>query len=193
MLRAAGIGPGMSVLDVGSGAGDVALLLADLVGPRGRVLGIDANPEVLVCARTRAAAVGLGNVDFRAGRLETFDLPPGFDAVVGRWVLMYLPDPVSFLGHLTGALRPGAIVAFNEMDLGIAREPLARIASTRRPCGKPSGRSGRPVLAFAFPDSIESPNRFFGAPASGAHRVRLPAGPSRSGHLAVHLKDHFAR
>jgi ubiquinone/menaquinone biosynthesis C-methylase UbiE len=50
LLAAAGIGPGMTVLDLGSGAGDVALLAAELVGPGGRVLGVDENPRILETA-----------------------------------------------------------------------------------------------------------------------------------------------
>src|SRR5215216_3225626 len=60
-FMAAGIGAGMKVLDVGSGAGDVALLLADLVGPRGRVVGVEMNPEILDTARARVASVGWTN------------------------------------------------------------------------------------------------------------------------------------
>jgi ubiquinone/menaquinone biosynthesis C-methylase UbiE len=57
-LASAGIGTSMKVLDVGSGAGDVALLLADLVGPRGRVVGVEMNPVILETARARVDAVG---------------------------------------------------------------------------------------------------------------------------------------
>ena len=62
LFEAAGIGAGMRVLDIGSGAGDVALLLADLVGPRGRVVGVDLNPAILDTARARAQAAGWQNV-----------------------------------------------------------------------------------------------------------------------------------
>ena len=59
-LIGAGVGPGMTVLDLGSGAGDVALLLADLVGPQGRVVGIDTNAKILDVARARVRAAGSG-------------------------------------------------------------------------------------------------------------------------------------
>ncbi len=117
LFEAAGIGAGMSVLDLGSGAGDVALLLAELVGPRGRVLGIDTNPGILKTARARVAASGWSNVEFRAGTLELLDLGAGLDAVAGRWVLMYVADPVALLGRAGELVRPGGIVAFNEVDL----------------------------------------------------------------------------
>src|SRR5437867_11056695 len=67
----AGITNGMRVLDVGSGAGDVALLVADLVGPQGRVVGVDTNAVILDTARERAHAAGLTNVSFIEGDIRT--------------------------------------------------------------------------------------------------------------------------
>lgn len=64
LFRLAGITPGMRVLDLGSGAGDVSMLLADLVGPTGSVLGVDIDPAVVELSRDRAAAAGLNNVSF---------------------------------------------------------------------------------------------------------------------------------
>src|SRR5688500_15950587 len=72
-FEAAGISAGMRVLDLGSGAGDVAMLLADLVGPRGQVVGIDMNASILQTARARVASAGWRNVTFRDG--SVFDLP----------------------------------------------------------------------------------------------------------------------
>jgi len=64
MFENAGIAKGMHILDVGSGAGDVALLVAEMVGPQGGVLGIDVDPVVLEIARARASAAGYRNVMF---------------------------------------------------------------------------------------------------------------------------------
>jgi SAM-dependent methyltransferase len=63
----AGVAPGMRVLDVGSGTGDVALLLADVVGEHGEVVGFDRSAAALEVARTRASALSLGNVTFVDG------------------------------------------------------------------------------------------------------------------------------
>jgi SAM-dependent methyltransferase len=115
-LATAGVTVGMKVLDVGSGAGDVALLLADLVGPRGAVVGVEMNPSILETARARVRAVGWTNVTFLEGDVHGVGLDDDFDAVVGRWVLMYLPDPVAVLRRLLRNLRPGGIVAFQEND-----------------------------------------------------------------------------
>lgn len=117
LLEDAGIAPGMKVLDVGSGAGDVALTAAELVGPRGSVLGVDMNPTVLGVARERVRKAGLSNVDFVEADLGSPKLGEGFDVVVGRFVLMYQPDPARTLGALADRVRPGGIVAFQEMNL----------------------------------------------------------------------------
>src|SRR5262249_37265723 len=60
----AGICAGMRVLDLGSGAGDVSFLVADLVGPTGSVVGVDVNPDVVRTASTRAHTLGLTHVCF---------------------------------------------------------------------------------------------------------------------------------
>jgi SAM-dependent methyltransferase len=123
-LLAAGIGPGMRVLDVGCGPGDVALLAAELVGPDGAVVGVDRDPGVLAVACARAAATPwatFAQADFRA-------LPAGepFDAVIGRCVLAHQADPALALRSLLNHVRPGGIVAFQEpdMDLVAAVPPL---------------------------------------------------------------------
>jgi SAM-dependent methyltransferase len=115
-FQAAGIGTGMKVLDIGSGAGDVALLLADLVGPRGRVVGVDMNAGILETARSRVDAAGWRNVSLIPGDVREIDLGSDFDAAVGRWILMYLPDPAAMLRHLATRVRPGGIIAFHEND-----------------------------------------------------------------------------
>jgi SAM-dependent methyltransferase len=118
-LTAAGITAGMRVLDVGSGAGDVALLLAELVGPQGRVIGVDSNAEILEVARARVRSAGWATVAFRTGDVLELELEEAVDAVVGRWVLQYSPDPTALLRRAQGWLRPGGIVAFQEIDLSV--------------------------------------------------------------------------
>ncbi|HEX3271337.1 MAG TPA: class I SAM-dependent methyltransferase [Ktedonobacterales bacterium] len=115
-LVEAGITAGMKVLDIGSGAGDVALIVADLVGPRGTVVGVDENAAILDVARARVQAAGWTNVTFLAGKVSELSLATDFDAVIGRWVLMYIAEPASVLRSLLDYLRPGGIVAFQEMD-----------------------------------------------------------------------------
>ena len=120
-LNAAGIEKGMKVLDIGSGAGDVALTLAEFVGNDGAVVGVDVNAEILETARSRAETAGITNVEFIAGDARTLDLPDDFDAIVGRLVLMYMADPGDALKQLATRLRPGGIVAFQEIELTFYR------------------------------------------------------------------------
>jgi SAM-dependent methyltransferase len=133
LLEDAGITEGMKVLDVGSGAGDVALLAAELVGPTGSVVGVDQDPGVLDTARARAEASGLTNVSFHAGDLSEGVTDDGFDAVVGRLVLLYVPDPAETLRVLIERLKPRGIVAFGEFNF------LPESMVTRPPT--PSGES----------------------------------------------------
>ncbi|MFI9825913.1 class I SAM-dependent methyltransferase [Streptomyces sp. NPDC052013] len=119
-LRGAGITRGMRVLDVGSGAGDVSLLVADLVGPEGAVVGLEQNAEIVSIARERAESMGYSHVSYIEGDARDATLLKDFDAVVGRWVLMYAPDPVRMLGDLLSALKQGGIVAFQEIDFSFA-------------------------------------------------------------------------
>jgi SAM-dependent methyltransferase len=139
LFQVAGLRPGMRVLDIGCGAGDVAFLAARIVGPRGAVLGVDAAPEAIELATQRAASAGLTNVHFITGNVTDLVLDQSFDALVGRFILMYLSDPAVVLRRLAAYLRPGGIVAFHEYDLlGATSEPhcstfelaLARIRET---------------------------------------------------------------
>jgi ubiquinone/menaquinone biosynthesis C-methylase UbiE len=102
LFHEAGIVPGMKVLDVGSGAGEVAMLAARMVGPSGQVVGVDTNSEVLHTARARCTEAGLANVTFLDGDARSVVVDNDFDAVVGRFVLLYVPSPED---TLAGRLR----------------------------------------------------------------------------------------
>lgn len=125
-LADAGLAPGMTVLDVGSGMGDVAFAAADLVGPSGRVVGVDVNPAILELATVRARAEQRDNVRFVAGDCRNVVLPDDFDAAIGRLVLMYTGDVTEALQAIVERVRPGGLVAFAEADfssvLGYMRE-----------------------------------------------------------------------
>ena len=115
LLREIGLRPGMRVLDLGCGAGDVSMLAAELVGPLGVVIGIDRNPEVLSVARERSRGAKLKQVEFKEASVELLtDLIP-FDAVVGRYVLLHQADPVAFLRAGAAQVRPGGIFALHEI------------------------------------------------------------------------------
>jgi len=114
----AGIGPGMRVLDVGTGAGDGALLAAAIVGPTGAVVGLDTNAAILDTARERARAAGHEHVTFLPGDFRTAAVDGAFDAVIGRYVLMYLGDPVAALRAVLSRVRPGGVAALQEYEFG---------------------------------------------------------------------------
>jgi ubiquinone/menaquinone biosynthesis C-methylase UbiE len=114
LFRAAGIGPGMTVLDVGCGNGDVSFLASELVSSSGRVVGFDRDPRQVTAASSRVGDSAI--VSFVEA---TVDNPPvgEFDAVVGRLVLMYQPDLIAAISSLIRRVRPGGVVAFVELDL----------------------------------------------------------------------------
>ena len=121
LLRSAGISAGMRVLDVGCGSGCVSLLAARLVGPSGAVVGVDRSPQALAFARQRAEAEQLRHVTFIEGDVTDLDYKEPFDALIGRFVLMYLPEPAAALRTLSRYVRKGGIIAFQEMDISAAR------------------------------------------------------------------------
>jgi len=111
----------MRVLDVGSGAGDVALLCGEIVGLGGEVVGTDLAYVAVEHARQRVKSAGLKWISFTHGDPAELTFAAPFDAVVGRYVLQFMPDPVSALRRILRHLRPGGIVVFHELDWDGAR------------------------------------------------------------------------
>jgi 2-polyprenyl-3-methyl-5-hydroxy-6-metoxy-1,4-benzoquinol methylase len=135
-LQLSGIRPGMRVLDLGTGIGDVAFHVADLVGPAGSVVGIDLADSALAYAEERRAQSGRSNVRFEQADVRTWRDATGepFDAVVGRLILFHLPKhAVEIVQHHAGQLRPGGIVLMMDFDVGGARsEPPIPLAMRTR-------------------------------------------------------------
>jgi ubiquinone/menaquinone biosynthesis C-methylase UbiE len=114
LFRDAGIGPGQRVLDIGSGVGDVAMLAARMVGPSGEVVGIERDASSITRAKARVADAGLRNVTFTQTDVNQIVSDKLFDAAVGRFILMFLPDPASALRSLSKLVRPGGVLVFQE-------------------------------------------------------------------------------
>ena len=114
LFRQAGIGLGQRVLDLGSGVGDVSMLLARIVGPSGEVVGIERDASSIARAEARAAATGLRNVSFIQTDVSLITRDKLFDAAVGRFILLFLPDPISVLRSVVRLVRPGGVIAFQE-------------------------------------------------------------------------------
>ncbi len=132
VFRKAGITEGMRVLDLGCGVGDVSLLAAELVGLTGSVVGIDRNPDVLDVVRRRAREKGFTQVTFEQQAIDSVKATTPFDAVVGRFVLMYQADPVAALAHAFGLLRTGGILVVQEPDFGVGVVTWPEVALWRQ-------------------------------------------------------------
>ena len=106
----AGLAPGMSVLDIGCGAGDVSFLAAAFVGPTGKVLGIDQSPDSVALASERAKSAGLTNVRFEVGVLENLQQAGPFDVLVDYGTLddLSASDRDRYVRNVVPLARPGA-------------------------------------------------------------------------------------
>jgi SAM-dependent methyltransferase len=117
VLLEAGIERGMRVADLGCGVGMVTALLADLVGPEGHVVGIDASAPQLAQARKRMPP-GRTNVHFvEAGATDTGLPPASFDLVYCRFLLLHLPEPERALRETGSLLKPDGILVCEDGDL----------------------------------------------------------------------------
>jgi ubiquinone/menaquinone biosynthesis C-methylase UbiE len=121
LLLRAGLRAGLDVLDVGCGAGDVALAVADIVGPHGTVTAVDNDAQILKVARERAAAAGVHNVTFTVGDVSDLLTDARFDAIVGRLILMHVADPTATLARLATLLRPGGTMTMQDFAASRSR------------------------------------------------------------------------
>lgn len=123
-LTEAGVEPGMRLLDVGCGSGDVSCLAAEIVGPSGAVVGVDRGDAAVESARRNAEARGLGNVTFEVAEVDRVAEIPrgdGFDALVGRFVLMHQAEPAEVLAGAARAVKPQGTVVMIESWMELIR------------------------------------------------------------------------
>jgi len=126
-FREAGIRRGQRVLDIGSGVGDVAMLVARLVGSSGEVVAIERDPRSMTKARARVSEAGLHNVSFIESDVDEIRHGEPFDAAVGRFILMYLPDPVAALRSISQLVQLGGVIVFQEPDWVPVLRHLAKL------------------------------------------------------------------
>jgi SAM-dependent methyltransferase len=155
LVELAGVQPGSQVLDVAAGYGEPALTAARRAGPEGRVVATDISAEMLAFGRERAAATGLGNVEFVESGASSLDFPQAsFDAAVSRWGIIFEPDAEAAAGRVRAFLKPGArmaIASWGEPDqvpfLSIpTRTTMERLGVPPPPAGTP-GPLSRPTPA----------------------------------------------
>lgn len=118
-FAAAPIPRGSRVVDLGSGGGFDCFVAAHLVGPEGRVVGVDMTPAMLARARGVASRLGLANVEFREGILEELPVADGWaDVVISNGVLNLVADKSRVLSEAYRALRPGGVLQFADIAVG---------------------------------------------------------------------------
>jgi ubiquinone/menaquinone biosynthesis C-methylase UbiE len=130
LMQAAGVRPGLRVLDLGTGLGHVARVAGELVGESGAVVGLDESGDALAVARRRAEAAGARNVSFIEGDVRDWQSPEPFDVVVGRLILFHLAEPIEAVRHQLRHRRRGGTFVAIDFDIGSARaEPAVPLAA----------------------------------------------------------------
>ncbi|MDU6524010.1 MAG: class I SAM-dependent methyltransferase, partial [Enterococcus sp.] len=121
LLLESGIKEGWRILDVGCGSGEVSLLASELINGKGEIIGIDVNAASIQIAQTRAAEENVTNVQFVAMPIENAAKELGtFDLIIGRRILMYLPNLFQAIEALTKILKSNGRMVFQESDAMVA-------------------------------------------------------------------------
>jgi len=116
LLDRVGLSRGMKCLDVGCGGGHVALLMAGIVGPQGRVIGTDTDGEILALARKDAEAANVANVEFHQMDACVCLCKNEFDLVYARFLLSHLSEPGNCLAAMVEACRRGGTIVIEDTD-----------------------------------------------------------------------------
>ena len=131
----AGVLPGETVVDIGSGAGIDCFLAAQKVGETGRVIGVDMTPVMIEKARKNAAQAGFANVEFRLGDAENMPVESGSaDWIVSNCVINLSPDKLRVFQEAHRVLKPGGKVSISDIVVEQMPWPLSRSAALRCAC-----------------------------------------------------------
>lgn len=158
MIELAKVESGQRVLDIATGIGEPALLAARHVGPAGRVVATDFSSGMLDIARERATELGLANVEFMEADAERLDVPDGsFDAILCRWGVTSLQNPLSTLVAIRRMLVPNGSFATSVWEVGSKGRPLASLATavSREMFHLPPPPRQAPGLSVAAKDALE--------------------------------------
>ncbi|MFP1861979.1 class I SAM-dependent methyltransferase [Lonsdalea quercina] len=178
MLQAAEIRDGQDILDIGCGSGYVSQLAAKLVGDGGAVIGIEQSEAAL----NFACSTGLKNVSFVQGRFEKYEFEKQFDIVVGRTVLLFQDDVISFLRRAAKWVKPGGYLAFHEIDCSRqcqSKPPVALWDRTmtklllRLRNGCPQYDIGQRFVQAFDEAGLPTPNVSYEIPVAGGHAEDL--------------------
>ena len=135
MLANLGVKPGMTVCDMGCGNGFYALQMAKMVGERGRVLGVDIQPEMLKLLKSRAADAKITNVEPILGTFIDPKLPVGqVDIILCADVYHEFSHPEHMLAAMRKSLAPGGVVVlleFREEDPKVPIKPLHKMSKAQ--------------------------------------------------------------
>ena len=185
-FREAGVRQGSRVLDLGSGIGDVAMLAAQIVGLSGEVVGVERDAASVEVARTRASEAGYANVTFVESDVSELSSAKPFDALIGRFILQFVADPVSVLRSASRLVSHEGIVAFQEVSWAPARAaarhlPL-RSACADVVCDAMQRRGANPDIGLAL-------NRIFQEAGLPAPKTTIDMQIGASGHVVLWLHD----
>lgn len=156
----AGLAEGLTVLDLGSGAGLDVFVARSIVGDRGRVIGVDFTPEMIERARRNAAMLGYANVEFRLGEIENLPVESGsVDVVISNCVLNLVPDKPRAFAEIHRVLKPGAHFCVSDIvTLGDLPDALRESAAAYAGCvsGAVGESDYREIVAGAGFESVET-------------------------------------
>jgi SAM-dependent methyltransferase len=171
------IGSRDSVLDIATGPGEPALTIASLVGPEGKVFGVDPIPEMVAAARREASRLELQNAQFEAAFADHLPFPANtFDAVVSRFGVMFFPSPVDGVREMLRVLKPGkrlALAVWHFAERNPFHYSLSRVMD-RYVHSPPPAPDALDAFRFASPGKLREVFAAAGVTDSTERLLRFP-------------------